>query len=378
MDDLRTLAAYRDLFPIAREVAFLNHAANGAIATPVAEAMIAHVREHAALGSRATAGWKVQQQRTRAKMAAFVGAAPGEIAMLTNTPQAIATIASGLDWRQGDRVVLADQEFPSNVLPWTSLARRGVETVVVRSQGGAVPAESVIAAIDGRTRVVALSWVQFGTGFRADLARIAEACRTRGALLGVDAMQGLGALPLDVAAVGIDFFAAASHKWLLGPTGVGWLYCRAGLIERVQPAIVGQKSFDRPEDGLDANAPALWTDARRFEAGKFNSVGAVGLEAALELLSEVGGTRIEVRIADLTSRLTDGLLRRGFLLAAPRDGASWSGIVAFRSDHHATDTLMAKLDAAGVVVSVRKGLIRVAPHFYNNEDDIDRLLEALP
>ena len=127
MDDLRTLAAYRDLFPIAREVAFLNHAANGAIATPVAEAMIAHVREHAALGSRATAGWKVQQQRTRAKMAAFVGAAPGEIAMLTNTPQAIATIASGLDWRQGDRVVLADQEFPSNVLPWTSLARRGVD-----------------------------------------------------------------------------------------------------------------------------------------------------------------------------------------------------------------------------------------------------------
>jgi cysteine desulfurase / selenocysteine lyase len=374
----KPLDSYRDLFPVTRERIYFNHAANGTLATPVVEAMTQHLLEFSRYGSDVTSNWKVQKQRTREKMASFVGADPMEIAIGKNTPEALSIIASGFSWQPGDRVVISDLEFPGNAFPWLNLTKRGVETTIVRSRAGCIPTHDVIQAIDERTRLVALSWVEFSNGYRNDLRTIGQPCHKCGALLAVDAIQGLGALRFNVRELNVDFFGAASHKWLLGPTGVGWLFCRRDLIEQIDVTIIGQKSYDRGEKTslLDYNLE-LWPDARRFEPGKANSIGTVGLEATLDLLVEVGIDRIEAQVKHLTDRLAEGLLERGFRLAAPRDGDQWSGIVSFSSNHYESKELFQRLTRSRVSVSLREGLIRLSPHFYNNDDDVERFFKAL-
>jgi selenocysteine lyase/cysteine desulfurase len=374
----KSLDFYRDLFPVTREHIYFNHAANGTLSTRVVEAMTKHIWEISRCGSEATSGGKVQQQRTRKKMASFVGADPAEIAFVKNTPEALSIVASGLSWQPGDRVVISDLEFPANVFPWLNLAKRGVKTTIVRSTNGCVPIEDVIEAIDKRTRLVALSWVEFSSGYRNDLRAIGQACHDRGALFVVDAMQCLGALRFNVRELNVDFFGAASHKWLLGPTGVGWLFCRRDLIEQLDLVIVGQKSYDpgTTTSMLDYNLQ-LWPDARRFEPGKANAIGAVGLEAAIDLLVEVGIDRIEAQVKRLTDLLAAGLVERGFQLGAPRDGEYWSGIVSFSSNRYTSAEIFQRLCKLGISVALREGLVRLSPHFYNNEDDVERFFAAL-
>ena len=373
----KPLAAYRELFPVTKRQAYLNHSALGTLATPVVAALGEHIRQQSERGAAATPTWAEPRRRTREKMARFVNADPSEMAVVKNTPEALGIVATGLRWLPGDKVVLSDLEFPANAFPWLNLRSRGVQPVIVRAVDGAVPTETVIDAIDDRTRLVALSWIQFSTGYRSDLQAIGQACRERGALLAVDAIQGLGALRLDVRALGIDFFGAASHKWLLGPTGVGWFFCRRELIGQLDLAIVGQGSYQRDErtSWLDYSLP-LWEDARRFEPGIANFLGLAGLEATLDLLLEVGQDRIEAQVKRLSDLLADGLAERGYRLAAPR-GAAWSGVVSFKSDRHTSEELYAGLGAAGVAMSLREGLIRLSPHFYNSEEDVERFFAAL-
>lgn len=375
----KPLAAYRELFPVTKRQAYLNHAALGTLSTPVVAALTEHLRQHSELGASATPTWAGPRQRTREKMARFVNADPSEMAVVKNTPEALGIVATGLRWKPGDKVIISDLEFPANAFPWLNLGERGVETVIVRSVDGGVPTEAVIDAIDDQTRLVALSWIEFSTGYRSDLTAISRACRERGALLAVDAIQGLGALRLDVRALGIDFFGAASHKWLLGPTGVGWFFCRRELVDQIDVTMVGQGSYQRDErtSWLDYSLP-LWDDARRFEPGIANFLGLAGLEATLDLLLDVGQDRIEEQVKRLSDILAGGLVERGYALAAPRGPASWSGVISFTSDRHASEDLYGRLDSAGVAMSLREGMIRLAPHFYNSEEDVERVFAALP
>jgi cysteine desulfurase / selenocysteine lyase len=375
----QALEAYRELFPVTRQRAYLNHAALGSLSTRTVQVLGEHLAQHSASGSEASPGWNTQRERTRAKMARWVGADPGEIAMVKNTPEAMSLVANGLRFQPGDRVIICDLEFPANASPWLGLARQGVETLVIPSEGGRVPEERIIDAIDDRTRLVALSWVQFSTGYRSDLRTIARACHARGALLAVDVMQGLGALAFDVRDLDVDFFGAASHKWLLGPAAIGWFFCRRELLERVEVTVLGQGNYQRGPDTswLDYELP-LWPDARRFEPGIANSLCVAGLEATLDLLAEVGIERIQGQVQYLSDRAAAGVVEKGYILAAPRDGDHWSGVVSFRSDRTPSAELFRRLEQHHVVVSLREGMIRVSPHFYNNEADIDRLLAALP
>ncbi|MHB1132426.1 MAG: aminotransferase class V-fold PLP-dependent enzyme [Chloroflexota bacterium] len=379
MNAEKPLDAYRELFAPNSGAAYLNHAALGRLSTRVVEALSEHISEHARLGVEATGLWKDRRERTRQKMAAFVGAEPSEIAFVKNTPEALSLVAAGLDWRPGDRVVISDQEFSANAFPWVNLRRKGVETTVVRSQAGRIPTEAVVEAIDRHTRLVSLSWVEFSTGYRNDIQTIGRACHERGAFLAVDAIQGLGVLPFHVRDLEVDFFGAASHKWLCGPTGVGWFFCRRELIERLDLSIVGQGSYERGSDTswVDFTLP-LWPDARRFEPGITNYLGVAGLEAALDLMAEVGVERVEAQVKHLTDLLAAGLLERGYVLAAPRDREQWSSIISFSSDRASSEDLLRRITAAGISVSLREGLIRVSPHFYNSADEIERLLAALP
>jgi cysteine desulfurase / selenocysteine lyase len=374
-----SLQEYRELFPITKERAYLNHASLGVLSSVAVNAMTRHLLNHARHGSDAKPEWEAMKQRVRKKMAAFVGAEPQEIAITKNTPESLSILAAGIPWKSGDRIVISDLEFPANSQPWLILRKYGVEVIAVRSRCGCVPLEDLVAAMDSRTRLVSLSWVQFSTGCRSDLKAIGEVCRERGIYFAVDAMQGLGALPLNVKDLNIDFFGAASHKWLCGPTGVGWFYCRRELMEVIEVRIAGQGSYARgPYDSWLTYGTELWPDARRFEPGLANYIGLSGLEAALDLLSEIGMHRIETQIRQLTDRLAEGLLEREFYLAAARGEKEWSGVVSFASDRIESVNILERLETAGVTVALREGFVRVSPHFFNTEEEIERLLAALP
>jgi cysteine desulfurase/selenocysteine lyase len=374
---LSAIDDYRAFFPIAERFAYMDHASMGPIPRPVIEAQRGFLERQATLASEAGSEFRDACGCLRRSMADFIGADADEIALTKNTPEGLSIIAAGLSWRAGDSVVTTDLEFPANMYPWLNLRDRGVEVRIVRSEHGRLPNERVIEAIDGSTRLVAVSLVQFSTGFRSDLAGLAEYCRPRGVYVATDAMQAVGALPVDVRALGVDFLACASHKWLLGPFGMGWFYCRKELVDELRPTEVGQGSVVQRDSWLDYRFE-FHPSAARFECGVLNFEAAQGLQAALNLLNEVGRARIYQRISAVTDQLMDGLQARGYQVVSSRLAAERSGIVSFRHDRHDSASVRERLHAANVIVSLREGMVRASPHFYNTPDDVDRLLEALP
>jgi selenocysteine lyase/cysteine desulfurase len=259
-----------------------------------------------------------------------------------------------------------------------NLEQRGVHLKRVKEEDGRVPFDRLAEAIDKRTRVVTVSAVQWGNGFRMDLTRLGELCQEKGVLLFVDAIQGLGVHPIDVRKMNIDFLAADGHKWLCGPEGVGIFYCRRELIGHVRPTVLGymcmKHSFDSQEMRID-----LHDDARRFDSGAYNLAGICALGASINLLLEIGIDEIQKRVKSLTDRLAEGIRQRGWTLHSPRTPSEWSGIVSFASDKHDLTALKGHLrDEFKIVVSRRFGRLRASPHFYNTEDEIEQLVEALP
>ncbi len=215
---------YRSQFEVTRTLTYLNHAAAGPMSRTVVTAIERFLGDMAARGSDASDDWVARSETTRRKVARFLGATEDEIAFMKNTPDGINAISNGIRWREGDNVITLDIEFPANVYPWMNLRDRGVECRILRTENGCIDASDIIEAIDRRTRVVALSWVEFHGGLRHDLAAIGRACREAGVYLAVDAVQGAGSLVCDVEALNIDFLCAAGHKWMLGPNGIAMLY----------------------------------------------------------------------------------------------------------------------------------------------------------
>jgi len=374
MDDWDSL---RRLFPITDRYAYLNHAAVGPLPEPAAQAMRGHISQRLGLEEAGDQGWDQRVENVRALAARLIKASPAEIAFVSNTSHALNIVAAGLRWQPGDNVVCAEGEFPANVYPWVNLRRRGVEVRFARAVHGRIPLESVALQVDGRTRLVAISFVEFFSGYRNDLAAISEVCRERGARLCVDAIQGLGALALDVGACGIDFLAVHSAKWLLGPIGIGFLFCRAERLAEIDLVMGGWRSVDGQGDYFRYDSE-WYADARRFEVGSLNHLGIAGMGASLQLLLDVGIERIEARLMQLTDYLLAGVLDRGYTVITPHERPSErSGIVSFTPGQGSPEVLATQLQAAGVVISARGPCIRVSPHFYNTEAEIDRLLEVL-
>jgi selenocysteine lyase/cysteine desulfurase len=258
-----------------------------------------------------------------------------------------------------------------------NLAPRGVELRLVRERAGRIPIEEVETAIDHRTRVLALSFVEFASGFRHDLARLGAFCRRRGVTFVVDAIQGLGVFPVDVAACHIDALAADGHKWLMGPEGCAIFHCSPALRDRLAVANVGWWSVVNASDYLSYDL-TLRDDARRFECGTLNTAGVFGLAAALELLLEVGVERIEARVLALTDGLCEGLQAAGGDILSSRAPGEASGIVSFTPPGLPPTEFVARAEAAGIIVACRSGRVRVSPHCYNDESDVTALLDLLP
>ncbi len=372
------LHKYRELFPSVENQVYLNHAACSPLPVPALEATQNLLEEQHLFGCRFSGGWGEHVTHIRTTAARFIGASEDEVALTRNTSHGLLLVANGLPWREGDNMVLPDCEFTANVYPWVTLKRRGVELRFAPTQGNRILPEDIAAQMDERTRLVAISAVQFGSGFRCDLHAISGICRERGALLCVDAIQALGQMPFNASDPPVDFLSAGGPKWLMAPLGTGIFYCRKPLVEQLAPVFMGWRSTVDPENYFQYDMPWHPT-ARRFEEATINIPGLLGMQASMELLMEAGLARIHKHLLHLTDVLAEGLRAKGYVVTSAMELESErSGILCFKHPEYAAEVAYEKLTDAGVIVSLRGEVIRVSPHFYNTEGDIEALLKALP
>lgn len=371
------VARWRGEFPIVDECVFLNHAAMSPISQRVARAVMQQVAQHALYGPLRTAQWEVRYGEVREGVARLVNGRSSHIAFIQNTSDGISLVANGFPWQAGDNVVLPEVEFPSNYYAWAGLAAQGVELhKVAVGANGRLPIDHFRAAINGRSRILAVSYVQYSSGFRSDLAQLGQLCRDHDMLLVVDGTQAVGAMQIDVAAAGVDVLAVSAHKWMLGPLGIGFMALSDRALERLAVKKVGWLSVRNPfqfNDELD-----LLPTAERFEPGTPNSSGIFGLGATVEMMLATGAAQIEARVLALTDLLCAEVERRGYVVMTPRGAGEKSGIVIFRSDRYDSQMLLERLTASNILVSLRNGGIRVSPHFYNTEAEIEQLVAVLP
>jgi selenocysteine lyase/cysteine desulfurase len=386
-------ADVRRLFPGATERVFLDAAAVSLTSTRAAEA-VARFVELVTRDPRA-AHHGGDAARAREAAARLIGARPEQIALSPATTLALNIAADAVPLRRGDNVVTTDLEFMSVVVPWLEKCRAvEAELRVVRHDGGRIAADAVVARLDERTRAVVLSSVQWTNGFRLDIQRIGQECRRRDIPFVVDAIQQLGALPLDVEACAIDYLACAGHKWLTSPTGLGFVYASLGFAERFRPTLTYAATAvpprgDWPESWTDPDYDPIQTyalprTAARFEIGVHHGAsGAGGLAAALGIFAELGPARIADHVMALGDRAAAGVRALDLEVVTHLDRAHRSGLTVFRAGPSPKDDLALRdyLLGRGIVVSVRYtsgvGGVRVSTHVYNDESDVDRLLEAV-
>ena len=369
---------WRAEFPVTKSYIYMNHAGVAPISSRVRDAMMGFVEDATVNGAVNVETWVETAEMCRSVAAQLINADSTEIAFMKNTTQGILIAANGIDWREGDNVVTTAVEFPANVYPWWSLKERyGVETRMAPEREGRIHLDDIVAAIDERTRVVTISHVEFASGYRNDIKTLGKICRERDIWFVVDAIQSLGAIEVDVKSSYVDILAADGHKWLLAPEGAAIFYCADEKRERLINTNVGWSSVVNPRDFLNYDLTQK-PDATRFEEGSYNSVGLYGLNAAIELLLEVGVSTIETHILQLTIALIEGLESKGYRVITPKADSERAGIVVFESDQHTPIELYELLHEQKIITAERGSGLRVSPHFYNTESEITHLLEVLP
>jgi cysteine desulfurase / selenocysteine lyase len=369
----------RALFPAASKYTYLNSAAVSPIPVTAIEAVTSQLNDVAANGSNNYNDWIATKNRARSLVAGMLGVKPEQIAFMRNTSDGFASAANGLTWRDTDNIVSFEQEFPANFYPWRMVRDRfGVELRLCREIDGRVDIDELISMIDPHTKLVAISAVQYASGYKADLERIGRAARNVDALFAVDIIQGLGAMGFDLPAQYVDIASGASHKWLCAPEGCGILYMSDRARERVEPAFVGWISVETPWDFADRAQP-FKPNALAMESGTGASALFYGLEQSLKLLHEAGLDRIDSYLEELTDELCDRVAEKDYDIISSREKGEKSAIVCIkhRGGLHCNQ-IAERLQAENIIVSPRNDRLRISPHFYNNHEDLDRLIRALP
>lgn len=369
----------RSLFPALEHYTYLNSAAVSPLPRTAVEAVTAQLNDVSNNGSAHYLDWIATKNRARALVASMLNVREDQIAFTRNTSDGFAAVAGGIDWAEGDNIVSFEGEFPANFYPWRRIRDKyGVELRLCPEREGRIATDELISLIDANTRVVTISSVQFASGFSADLERIGEASRSVDALFAVDIIQGFGARGYDLSGLQVDIASGASHKWLCAPEGCGILFLSDKARDRVDPILTGWISVETPWDFEDREQH--WkANALVYESGTGASSLFYGLEQSLKLLSETGLERIDGYLLDLTDRLCEMLGGKDYDIISSRKQGEKSAIVCVkhRDGIHCSD-IAAQLQKANIIVSPRNDRLRIAPHFYNNVEDIERLVAELP
>jgi len=365
----------REEFPITKSHVYLDHAGVAPVSLRVMRDVEKFLKEAAESAIISYQHWMERVEEVRTNCARLIGSQPEELAFVKNTSHGLSIVAEGLDWKDGDNLLVYEKEFPSNAYIWFNLERRGVKIKIVPSRSGRILTEDIERLIDSRTRLLTISSVQFSNGFKVDLKSLGGLCKEKGVLFCVDAIQSLGVVPMKVKEFEVDFLSADGHKWLLAPEGTGIFYCRNELAEKINPPLIGWKSIQNESDydRLDFNLKA---NTLRFEEGSLNVMGIYALGAAVDLILEVGINRIESRVLRLGDLIINEAESRGFEVRTPKNRAERAGIVSLVGGFDPLD-IKEKLKTMSVVVNVRGGALRISPHFYNTEDEIIRLFKSI-
>jgi selenocysteine lyase/cysteine desulfurase len=363
---------YRSEFPVTQHLVYLNHAAVSPLCKPAADAMKWLSDDCVTYGSLHYDRWMAAYEGLRSATASMINCSAKEVAIVKNTSEGISMVTTGLKWRAGDKVVAFREEFPANVYPWQRLESQGVE---VRWLSIFDPLDRIDEACRG-ARLLAISFVQYLSGFRADLNTIGDICERHGVFFFVDAIQGLGAFPLDVRNARIHALAADGHKWLLGPEGCGVLYVAREMQDEIEPVEFGWTNVAAYADYASRDM-SLREDAGRYECGTLNTVGCFGLRAAFDFLLKVGVENVGTAVQALGDQLWTGLQELGYETLGERSPATGAGIVSFRKPGIEAHLIVRRLKEKGFIAAPRQGWVRVAPHFYISPDDIAALLDEL-
>jgi selenocysteine lyase/cysteine desulfurase len=371
---------WRRQMPIASRWAYLDHAAVGPLSAPAATALRAYATEAEQQGDTVWPTWARRQQGLREAAAELVGTGTDEICLIPNTSTGINLVAEGFPWRDGDNVVVPEGEFPSNLYPWQNQQSRGVQVRIVPRRDGRVELDDLFAQVDSSTRLIALSWVGYASGFRVDVDELVRRAHRAGVLVFLDAIQGLGIFDLNLAATDVDFLAADGHKWMLGPEGMGIAMIRRRHLDSLRCGNVGwgsvRNSFNYTEPEL-----RLRDSAARFEPGSPNMSGAAALGASLQLFLAVrrvhGPQAIAQRVRSLAAELASRLEQAGARPRFPAEPAHQSGIVTFEVPGRDPAEIRQAALEADCVVSCRDGGVRASVHAYNNQADLERLVHVV-
>lgn len=371
---------FRESMSVTRNWCYFDHAAVGPLPDAAVTALTQYAADFSTSGDVHWPRWRNRVEQIRTRLAHGLGAHQDEIAFVANTTSAINLIAQTFPFRPGDNVVTLDNEFPSNLYPWQCLEPAGVELRRVGTSRGRVDLQRIADACDARTRLLTVSWVGFASGWRLDVPEVAKLAHDHGALLFLDAIQGLGVFPLNVETAGVDFLAADGHKWMLGPEGAGMLYIRKEHLHQLRLQSLGWNSAAVP---FSFEPQTRWKDAaERYEGGSHNLAGLIAWGASLDLLASMGWSADRNPLADRVLELSDyaanRICERGGELLFDRDEPHRSGIVTFHWPGETPTELRKRCLDAGIVLSIRGGGLRVSPHAYNQLDELDRLFEVLP
>ena len=367
-----------DEFPILQHGLYANHAAISPWPRVTSQAVAEFAAENCETGPQKYARWLLRETQLRQRLAGLVNAVSADdIALLKNTTEGICTVANGIDWRDGDNLVLPAGEFPSNRLPWLALQSLGVEIREVDIRSTDEPEQALLARMDKRTRLLSVSAVQWTDGLRLQLETLGKACRQNDVFFFVDAIQQLGAMQMDVQACGIDFLAADGHKWLMAPEGIAVFYCREGLRERLKISQQGWHMVDEPyQFNRDQWQPS--NTAIRFEAGSPNILGQVAMFASIAVLQKFGMQRVEAHIMANSLSLSKGLADiPGLELVRQFDPQRVSGIVSFRPPNGDPAGIHQALKHSGLSCAVRGDAIRLSPHFYQAGRPLQEMLAVI-
>jgi kynureninase len=375
------LGAYRDEFPILRDRTYLISASLGPLGRRARTAAQEHLDLWARFGPEEL--WFdhgiPKLQECREKFARLIGADPDEVAIVPSVSNGMSSIASCLDLQDRNKVVLTEMDFPTNHYVWLAQQKRGAKLDVVASPDGIrIDAEDVVAKIDEQTAIVNTNRVLFESSWILDLPPIVSAAHGAGALVVVDDFHGSGIVPIDVHELGIDFLLSGVLKWLMGGQGLAFLYCRRDLIPEMEPAIVGWFGTEEPFD-FQRTSLNLRSDARRFETGTYTLPQAWTAAAGLEIILEVGVETVRTRNQELTRKIIEGLEEQGLEILSPTDDSKRGGLVRVRvpGGRKRAETVLLDLLDKNVVLDQRIDALRISPHFFNNEADIDTCLEEL-